>query len=206
MGKRDRRVDNYIKDAAPFARPILKHIRRIVHAGCPDVEETMKWSFPHFDYNGIMCGMAAFTEHCALGFWKGSLVVGTKTADSGMGQFGRIASIKDLPAEKTLTNYVRAAAELNLKGVKVPGRSKPQKRTPLAVPDDLRVALKKNAAARKTFERFSPSQKREYIEWLIEAKRDETRAQRLKTAIEWMSEGKQRNWKYMQSKRAAAGH
>ena len=141
--------------------------------------------------------MAAFTEHCALGFWKGSLVVGNKSADSGMGQFGRIASIKDLPSEKTLTNYVRTAAELNAKGVKAPGRSKPQKRKPLPVPDYLRAALNKNSAAKKVFENFSPSQRREYIEWLTEAKREETRAQRLKTAIEWMSQGKPQNWKYM---------
>src|SRR5205085_6619396 len=130
MGKRDKRVDAYIAKSAEFARPILETIREAVHEGCPDVEETIKWSFPHFDYKGVMCGMAAFKEHCALGFWKGSLIVGNKTSDAGMGQFGRITSIKDLPDEKTLTGYVRKAAELNDKGVKVPGRSQPQTRKP----------------------------------------------------------------------------
>src|SRR5689334_7042262 len=101
MGKRDRRVDAYIKNAAPFARPILNYIRRAVHAGCPDVEETIKWSFPHFDYKGILCGMAAFNEHCALGFWKAKLIVGYNRTEAGMGQFGRITSLKDLPNEKT---------------------------------------------------------------------------------------------------------
>jgi uncharacterized protein YdeI (YjbR/CyaY-like superfamily) len=197
MGKRDRRVDDYIEKSAAFAKPILKYIRRAVHAGCPDVEESIKWSFPHFDYKGIICGMAAFKEHCALGFWKGSLVFGGRNSDAGMGQFGRIASIKDLPDEKTLVAYVRVAAELNETGVKVPGRSQPQKRKPLPMPDDLRAALKKNADARKTFESFSPSQQREYIEWLTEAKRDETRKQRLKTTLEWLAKGKSRNWKYL---------
>lgn len=190
-------MDDYIEKSAVFARPILKHLRRIVHIGCSDVEETIKWSFPHFDYKGIMCGMAAFKEHCALGFWKGSLIVGTENAQAGMGQFGRIASIKDLPGEKTLLGYVRAAARLNEEGVKAPGRSKPQKRKPLPVPDYLRAALKKNAAARTTFEELSPSQRHDYVEWLTEAKREETRQERLKTAIEWMAEGKVRNWKYL---------
>jgi uncharacterized protein YdeI (YjbR/CyaY-like superfamily) len=198
MGKKDPRVDAYIDKSASFAKPILKHLRKIVHAGCPDVEETIKWQMPHFDYKGVLCGMAAFKEHCAFGFWKGSLVVGkNQDADSGMGQFGRIGSIRDLPNEKVLIGYVRKAAELNEKGVKVPERSQRRKRAPLPTPDYLTAALNKNAKARKTFENFSPSNQREYVAWLIEAKREETRQQRLRTAIDWMAEGKVRNWKHL---------
>jgi uncharacterized protein YdeI (YjbR/CyaY-like superfamily) len=197
MGKKDKRVDDYIEKSATFAKPILKYLRKIVHQGCPDVEETIKWQFPHFDYQGPLCGMAGFKEHCAFGFWKGSLILGAKANSDGMGQFGRITSLADLPNEKTLVGYIRTAAELNAAGVKAPGRSQPKKRPPLPVPDYLTAALKKNAKARKTFEGFSPSHQREYIEWLTEAKREETRQQRVKRAIQWMAEGKARNWKYL---------
>src|SRR3954464_15031974 len=134
MGRKDPRIDAYVAKAQPFAKPILKHLRKIVHAGCPGVEETIKWSMPHFDYKGVMCGMAAFKEHCTFGFWKGKLIVSQRSNGGGMDQFGRIRSIKDLPSEKTLIEYVRKAAELNEKGIKVPGRSAPQKRKPLQVP------------------------------------------------------------------------
>src|SRR3981081_2513394 len=141
MEKRNPRVDAYIDKSAEFARPILKYLREVVHAGCPDVEETIKWQFPHFDYQGVICGMAAFKEHCAFGFWKGALILGKKTAQEGMGQFGRITSLDDLPDERTLIGYVRKAAELNEKGIKVPRRSQPKKRAPLPVPSDLADAL-----------------------------------------------------------------
>jgi uncharacterized protein YdeI (YjbR/CyaY-like superfamily) len=197
MGKKDPRVDAYIKESAAFAKPILKHLRKIVHIACPEVEETIKWQFPHFDYKGPMCGMAAFQAHCAFGFWKGELILGRKKdQESGMGQFGRIGSIADLPDEKIMIGYVRKAFELNEKGVKAPGRSQPKKRKPLPIPEYLTAELKKNAKARTAFENFTPSHQREYIEWLTEAKREETRQQRLKTAIEWMAQGKARNWKY----------
>src|SRR3954462_11574713 len=117
MPTKDPRVDAYVERAAPFARPILRHLRKVVHRGCPNVEETIKWSFPHFDYKGVMCGMAAFKGHCTFGFWKSKLVVRDRRSDEGMGQFGRITSLKDLPSEKTLVGYVRKAAELNDKGV-----------------------------------------------------------------------------------------
>jgi uncharacterized protein YdeI (YjbR/CyaY-like superfamily) len=197
MGKKDPRVDAYIDRAAPFAKPILKHLRKIVHAGCPNVEETIKWGFPHFDHKGIMCGVASFKSHCAFGFWKGALIFGgdkSKERDA-MGHFGRITSIEDLPDEETLIGYVFKAAELNDSGVKAPVRAQPKE--PLPVPDYLTAALKKNAKARKTFADFSPTNQREYVEWLSEAKREETRKQRLKTAIEWMAQGKVRNWKYL---------
>jgi uncharacterized protein YdeI (YjbR/CyaY-like superfamily) len=197
MGRRDPRVDGYIDKSAPFAKPILKHLRRVVHTGCPTVEETIKWQFPHFDYKGMICGMAAFKGHCTLGFWKASLILGSnKAGEEGMGQFGRITSLADLPDEKILIGYVRKAAELNDAGVKRP-RAKPKIQKRLSVPKDLKVALQKNAKAHKSFDGFSPSQKREYVEWITEAKREETRRERLKTAIKWIAEGKVRNWKYL---------
>jgi uncharacterized protein YdeI (YjbR/CyaY-like superfamily) len=198
MGKRDPRVDAYIEKSAPFAKPILKHLRKIVHTGCPAAEETIKWQFPHFDYKGMMCSMAAFTHHCSFGFWKGTLIFGNKkTEEEAMGQFGRITSIADLPPEKTLISYVRKAAQLNDAGVKAPGRAKPKKKEPLKIPEYFTSALRKNAKATKTFESFSYSNRKDYVEWVAEAKREETRNERLATSLKWLAEGKPRNWKYM---------
>jgi uncharacterized protein YdeI (YjbR/CyaY-like superfamily) len=206
MGTQDPRIDAYIAKSKDFARPILVHLREVVHAACPDVEETLKWSMPHFMYHGMLCGMAAFKEHCTFGFWKGALVVGDAqrnskregTKESGMGQFGRITSIKDLPNKKVLAAYIKKAMKLNEEGTKVP-KQPAKKKAPLPVPEDLAAALKKNKAAAKAFADFSPSHQREYIEWITEAKRAETRAKRLATALEWLAEGKPRNWKYMNS-------
>lgn len=203
MVTKDPRVDAYIAKSADFAKPILNHLRKIVHAGCPEVEETLKWSMPHFDYKGVMCGMAAFKQHCAFGFWKESLIfdtdkIGEKTA---MGSFGCIKSLRDLPNEKALIGYVKKAAALNEAGIKAPGRTKPKKREPLAVPADFSAALKKNAKARKTFEAFAPSKRREYLEWITEAKQDKTRNERLATSIKWLAEGKSRHWKYVPAKK-----
>lgn len=198
MGTRDPRVDAYIARQAEFARPILEYIRDAVHAGCPDVEETLKWSSPHFMHHGMMCGMAAFKQHCAFGFWKGSLVVdtGDEKLASAMGQFGCIRTLKDLPPKRALVGYVKKAAKLNEEGVKAPRAQKARKQ-PLPTPPDLASALKKNRKAAATFEAFPPSHRREYVEWITEAKREETRQRRLEQAIEWMAEGKHRNWKYM---------
>jgi uncharacterized protein YdeI (YjbR/CyaY-like superfamily) len=198
MAKKDSRINAYIDKAAPFAKPILKHLRKIVHAGCPDVEETIKWNMPHFEYKGIMCSMAAFKEHCAFGFWKQKLIfpAGAAKTKEAMGHFGCIKSLRDLPSEKTLIGYVRKAAELNEKGIKDPRQEKPPKGRP-RVPKYLSAALKKNAKARKTFENFSPTHQREYVQWLTDAKREETRQRRLKTAIEWLAQGKPQSWKYM---------
>jgi uncharacterized protein YdeI (YjbR/CyaY-like superfamily) len=196
MGKADPRVDQYIAKSADFARPILMHIRKIVHAACPDVEETMKWSVPHFDYKGgMMCSMAAFKGHCAFGFWKSSLVLEGPGADDAMGHFGRITSVKDLPPERELAGYVKKAAKLNDEGIKVAKKPAAPKK-PLRVPADFAAIMKKTPAARKTFDAFSPSQRREYVEWVTEAKADATRQNRMATAIEWLSQGKSRNWKY----------
>ena len=129
MAAKDPRIDAYIAKAAPFAQPILKHLRKVVHAGCPQVQETMKWSMPHFDYKGIMCGMAAFKQHCSFGFWQtASLALDGKGEDAeGMGQFGRITSLADLPDEKTLVSYVRKAVALKDAGVKKPARRNPER-------------------------------------------------------------------------------
>ena len=199
MGKRDERVDAYIAKSAEFARPILTHLREIVHAACPEVEETMKWSRPHFMYKGMLCGMSAFKEHCSFGFWKGSLIVekGRDDDKTGMGQFGQITQVSDLPSKKVLSGYIKEAMKLNDAGVKSPTRSKPKTPREVVVPDDLTEALQKNKKALATFEKFPPSHKREYIEWITEAKTEATRTRRLETAIEWMAEGKPRNWKYM---------
>jgi hypothetical protein len=192
----DPRIDAYIAKAAPFARPILRRIRAAVHAGCPDVTETIKWSMPAFDYKGPLAGMAAFKAHCVFGFWKGALMKTTpkdKAADA-MGQFGRFESIDDLPTEAAIVRMVKEATALNEAGVKVPRVRKPK--PPLKGPPYMLAAIKKNTKALRTYEGFSPSHKREYIEWISEAKSDETRTRRLATAIEWMAEGKSRNWKY----------
>jgi uncharacterized protein YdeI (YjbR/CyaY-like superfamily) len=199
MATKDSRIDAYIAKAAEFAKPILKHLRKIVHVGCPNVEETMKWSMPQFDYKGMMCGMAAFKQHCVFGFWKESLIFnGNKAVEKkAMGSFGCITSLADLPGEKTLIGYVKKAFALNEAGIKAPKRTQPKKREPIEVPDYFAAALKENARAGKTFEGFPPSHRREYLAWVTEAKREETRNQRLATSIEWLAEGKARNWKYM---------
>lgn len=197
MGTRDPRFDAYIAQAAPFARPILKKLRKLVHAGCPEVVETMKWSSPAFEFHGPLAQMAAFKAHCTFGFWKGKLIAELDTEREAMGQFGRIASLADLPPDAVVIAYARKAAELNASGVKLPTPKKHPK-PPLAVPADLaaELAKKKHAKANKFFASLSPSHRSEYVEWITEAKRPETRAKRLATTLEWLGEGKTRNWKY----------
>ena len=196
MGKNDPRVDAYIEKSADFAKPILKHLRALVHTECPDVIETIKWSFPNFEYKGILCGMASFKEHCAFGFWKSSLV--DSRSDKAMGQFGRITSVSDLPKDSVILGYIKKAMEVNESGVKVhprPRKTKP----PFKVPADLSAALKKSAAAQKVFDGFSPGKQRDYVEWITEAKTKETREKRLAIAIAQIKEGKPRHWKYMKA-------
>jgi uncharacterized protein YdeI (YjbR/CyaY-like superfamily) len=197
MGTRDPRVDQYIAKAPEFARPILEHLREVVHAACPEVQETMKWSVPHFDYKGPLAQMAAFKQHCGFGFWKGALVVGEKAAgNDAAGQFGRLTTLAGLPADDVLAAYVREAKRLNDEGIKAPARAKPAEAKELVVPDDLEAALEANPAADAVFANFSPSKRKEYVQWITEAKSDATRARRLETAVEWIAEGKARNWKY----------
>ena len=194
MAKKDPRIDAYIAKSAAFAKPILRHLRKLVHEGCPDVEETIKWGSPHFTYHGMLAGMAAFQGHCAFGFWNRALSLPDNA--QAMGQFGRITALSDLPADKVIIHYVEEAARLNEAGIK--GRPRPRRpKKPLSAPGDLLSALKKNPKARATFDSFSPSHKREYLEWITEAKGEETRKKRLDTAIAWMAEGKPKHWKYM---------
>ena len=194
----DPRVDAYIDKAKDFAKPILNHIRSLVHEACPEVVETMKWSFPHFDYKGMMCSMASFKEHCAFGFWKQSLMEdkafpAEKTA---MGSFGRLTSVKDLPDDKTMKKLIADAVKLNDAGVKVKRAFVAKGNKELVVPEILVAALDANAAAAEKFNSFPYSCKKEYVEWINEAKTDATRDKRLATTIEWLTEGKRRNWKY----------
>jgi uncharacterized protein YdeI (YjbR/CyaY-like superfamily) len=192
----DPRIDAYIERQADFAKAILDHLRDMVHTACPDCEETLKWSSPSFLYKGeILAGMAAFKGHATFGFWRGSLVVGNGNEQmSGMGQFGRLTSIDDLPRRDELESLIKKAMQLADEGVKPP-RDK-HKKEPFSLPQDLRAAIAANAAAAATFEAFPPSAQRDYVDWIGEAKRDETRAKRLAQAVEWLAEGKRRNWKY----------
>jgi uncharacterized protein YdeI (YjbR/CyaY-like superfamily) len=213
MGSKDPRVDDYIARKAEFAQPILKHLRELVHKGCPEVTETIKWGMPAFEYKGPFCGMAAFKKHCVFGFWKSALLFDekpdTKAAKNGRGHStdtltwgarGRdpiracITSVKDLPSDAVIIKTIKQARKLNDDGIKLP--AKKTKRKPLPMPKEFAAALKKNKTANANFEAFSPSCKREYIEWIVEAKTDATRQKRLDTAVEWIADGKQRHWKY----------
>jgi uncharacterized protein YdeI (YjbR/CyaY-like superfamily) len=196
MAKTDPRVDAFIETKAAFAQPILRHIRGVVHRACPEVEETIKWGMPSFTYKEqILAGMAAFKEHATLGFWRSKEVTGTDETESAMGQFGRLTSVDDLPDDATLEAMVRKAAALIDSGTRAPRPLKHPKPA-LETPDDLGAALGASPAAQATYNGFPPGQKREYLEWVAEAKRPETRAKRIAQAVEWMAEGKRRNWKY----------
>jgi len=199
MPTTDPRIDAYIEKSAEFAQPVMAHLRDLIHKACPQVSETLKWSMPSFEYKGILCGFAAFKNHCTFGFWKQSLMETdvfpkNKTA---MGSFGRITSLKDLPSDKVMIDLIHQAMELNEKGIKV-ARPKPSAaaKKDLVIPDDLVSALNKNKKAQAQFDRFSYSHRKEYIQWITEAKTEPTRNKRLATTIEWLAEGKSRNWKY----------
>ena len=200
MSRHDPRVDAYIAKSAEFARPILERIRATVHTACPEAEETLKWSMPYFSYQGaLMCGMAAFKQHASLHFWHYKELFGTAAQDTeeGMGQFGKLASVRDLPSKKELTAHVKKAMVL-IEGGARRARPKAAPRPAPAVPEDLAALLaqKQHAAARKTFDGFTASMRREYLEWIGEAKTDATRQKRLAATLEWLAEGKQRNLKY----------
>lgn len=196
---KNKQFDTYIKNAAPFAQPILKHLRELIHEACPEVEETVKWGMPHFEYKGVLCSMAAFKAHAVFGFWKEALIPGMKQYikdAEAMGSWGRITTLAGLPPDKDIIRFVHAAMELNEKGIKVPKEKKKTARN-LEVPDYFAKELSKNKKAQEVFEKFSTTNKNEYVEWLTSAKTDETRERRLKTALEWISAGKPRMWKYM---------
>lgn len=202
MPKTDPRVDAYIAKSADFARPILTRLRKAVHAGCPDVAETIKWGMPSFEHHGILCGMAAFKEHCTFGFWNRALEIESPGAKNAMGQFGRITSVSDLPKDLVLVGYVRKAAHLNETGQNVGPERK--KRAPIPVPKPLTAALKKKPGAIERFGELSPSQQRDYSEWITEAKTDATRKKRIATSVDWISQSKPRMWKYMKPKASGA--
>jgi uncharacterized protein YdeI (YjbR/CyaY-like superfamily) len=192
----DPRIDAYIARQADFARPILEHIRRLMGQSGLEFEETIKWGMPHFTYRGRpLAGMAAFKAHATFGLWHAREVLGETGAErDAMGQFGRLTSVSDLPAEEAVLAAVRRAAKLVEAGPK-PRPKKPPK-PPLPTPEDLRAALDAEPKAAAAFDGFPPSCRREYVEWVTEAKRPETRAKRVAQAVEWMSEGRRRNWKY----------
>lgn len=201
----DRRVDAYIAKAAPFAQPVMEHLRELVHRACPEVEETMKWSMPFFVYRGqILVNMAAFKQHCSFGLWGGD-VAATMRKDGALGtedvgRMAKIASVKDLPNDKALLGYLRqATAFVDGGGKTFPKRGTKKEKPEVEVPAELAAALRKNKTAAKVFREFSPGCRREYVEWIADAKRQETRARRVVQAVEWIAEGKARNWKYERS-------
>ncbi len=200
---RDPRVDDYITNAADFARAPLVFVRDAMHAALPDVSEAIKWSHPFYLLDGKpFANMAAFKGHCSLGFWKGGRPVAEAAAgprDQAMGQFGRIESLADLPKAAALRKLIVDArtawlAEKEEKA-SAPPASKPKREAP-DLPDDLGVALHARKGARQKYDAFTPSQQREYVEWIVEAKRETTREARIVQAVEWIAEGKTRNWKY----------
>lgn len=197
MTKRDARVDAYIARSAGFARPILEHLRETVHGACPDVEETIRWGFPHFDAGGMLCSMASFKAHCAFGFRKGALLFGDPAREKdAMGHFGRITVLSDLPPKRELVRLVKAARKLNEEGAAVPKSRPGTPKAPVEEPHDLADALGKDAKARATFDGLPPSHRREYVEWIVGAKRDGTRRRRVAQAVAWLAEGKSRNRQY----------
>lgn len=202
MPQTDPRIDVYIAKAEPFAQPILAHLRALVHKTCPEAEEKIKWGFPHFDYKGeMMCSMAAFKKHCVFGFWKASLMndpvlVETAKSEVAMGHIGKITTLKQLPSDRKMTAWIKEAMKLNDEGVKIK-KEKPVASKEVVTPADLMSALKKNKKALAHFEAYPPSHRKEYIQWIEEAKREETRKKRIDQTVEWVAEGKHRNWKYM---------
>lgn len=202
MAKKDTRIDDYIAKAQPFAQPILQHLRDLIHKAVPDVQENIKWGMPSFEYKGQFCHFAAFKQHAVLGLWKTALLddpdgyLQERASQGGdaMGNLGRITCLADLPPDDIILQFFLKAKKLNDEGVKI---VKPKKeRVELDIPQYFSVALKGNQAAQTTFDQFSPSNKKEYLDWVTGAKTERTRLERLATAIEWMSEGKVRMWKY----------
>lgn len=198
MGIKDKRVNAYIAKQPEFAKPILIHLRELFHKAHSGIDEKIKWGVPSFDYKGIVANIAAFKEHCALVFWKASLMkdphkIFAKEGKSGMGHLGRIKSLKDLPSDKILIQYIKEAVKLNEEGIKIPSQKGIKKE--LEIPSYFKSALNKKAW--EIFKNFSYTNKKEYIDWLNDAKTESTRMKRLETAVDWISEGKIRNWKYI---------
>lgn len=197
--------DAYIEAAQPFAQPILNRLRDCVHEACPECKEEFKWSFPNFTYNGsILCSMAAFKQHVSFGFWLGSQMkdpysIFLREADGGMGHLGKMTSLEDLPAREILLEYIREAMLLVDSGVKSPSSSRAKKAKALEAPNYLLDRLRSETKAMATFEAFPQSHRNEYIEWITEAKTEATRERRIVQMLEWLEEGKSRNWKYVKN-------
>ena len=196
---RSKQVDDYIAQAAPFARPILRHLRQLIHRGCPEAEESIRWNHASFSYRGkLFAGLGTFKAHATFGFWHRDMEkilaqAGLHTDDAA-GLLGRLTSLNDLPNDRTMLRFIKAAVALQDSGK--PARAVRKSKPELPVPPLLADALRQNRRAAAAWEKFPPGAKRDYIEWITEAKRDETREQRLLTTIEWVGEGKRRNWKY----------
>jgi uncharacterized protein YdeI (YjbR/CyaY-like superfamily) len=202
MAVREKVIDEYIARSADFAKPILLHIRELVHRACPKVEEKIKWGFPFFDYKGqSMCHVSAFKKHAVMGFWKAPLMkdpilVANAKSEVAMGHLGKIVCLKDLPPDKTIISWIKEAMELNDNGIKLPAKVKSADRKQLIVPAYFVEALEKHTKAKQVFEAFTYSHKKEYLEWITEAKTEITRKKRMLKAIEMMEEDKSLNWKY----------
>ena len=202
MGKKDERIDTYIANSAPFAQPILSHLRTLIHEVCPEVEETWKWSFPNFDYKGTsFVSLASFKNHCTLRFWRASLMedpdnIINVSENGALGSLNKICALADLPEDSVLIKYFTAAVKLSDEGKKAPKTSKSKTAEPVKTPDDLAIALTANEAASKVYDNFSNSHKKEYVEWIEEAKTSATRNKRIAQALEMIAENKSRNWKY----------
>ena len=193
---RDPRIDAYIAKAAPFAQPILSHVRTRVHAVLPDVEETLKWSMPSYTIDGkIVLITAAFKAHMALNFWRGQELRGESANADAMGQFGKIAALDDLPHDTELDQLIREAAELAATAP-APRKVKHEPKPPAEVHPEFAKALDANPKAMATLDSLPPSARREYVDWVAEAKQDKTREKRIADAVQWLSEGKRRHWKY----------
>ncbi|HET9352551.1 MAG TPA: YdeI/OmpD-associated family protein [Sphingomicrobium sp.] len=193
---RDPRIDAYIAKAAPFAQPILNHVRERVHAAAPEAEETLKWSMPSFTIGGkILIGMAAFKQHAALNFWRGQELKGAEASRDAMGQLGKLTSVDDLPSDTELDALIRQAAEL-AKAAPAPRKVKHEPKPPAELHPQFAEALAANPKAKTTLDNFPPSARREYLDWIADAKQESTRAKRIADAVQWLSEGKRRHWKY----------
>jgi len=200
MGTRDKRVDAYIARSADFAKPILTHVRDLVHQACPGAKETIKWGFPHFDDHGMLCYMASFKKHCAFGLWKAKLLTSylkelKPVGKSAMGDLGRITRLEDLPSDAKFRKWIKEAARLN-RGETRMEPAPPNAKKPLEVPDYFKRELNKNPKAKATFDTFPYSHRKDYVEWVKEAKTETTRSKRIATSVEWLAAGKGRNWKY----------
>ena len=192
----DPRIDAYIAKAAPFAQPILSHVRARVHATAPEAQETMKWSAPSFTVDGkILLMMAAFKAHAALNFWRGQEIGDKQPKAGAMGQFGKLTSVDDLPSDREFDALIREAAVL-AKTAPAPRKAKHEPKAAPQIHPDFAKALAANPKATAVLDGFSPSARRDYLEWISEAKQDATRAKRIATAVEWLAEGKKRHWKY----------